>query len=106
MMYHYLSTFLLFFLRAASHSYARTCIVYARGNGQNDAPAILAAFEQCGRGGSIVLPSHNYTIAQPITTHLEHASFDLHGYLSFTPDIDYWIANSYRFPFQNQSIAW
>ncbi|KAJ7016303.1 pectin lyase fold/virulence factor [Mycena alexandri] len=52
-------------------------------------PAILAAFADCGKGGKVLLPSANYTVAQPMTTHMEGGSFDLHGYLSFTPDIDY-----------------
>lgn len=93
-------------LALAKTAFAATCTVNAIGNGTDDAPAILKAFEKCGKHGSIVLPSKNYTIAQPITTHLENATFDLHGYLSFTPNITYWVANSYRFPFQNQSIAW
>jgi galacturan 1,4-alpha-galacturonidase len=95
-------------LGAASQTFAwpRKCTVTAKGNGKDDAPALLAAVAKCGKGGTIVLPSKNYTIAQRITTHLEHASLELHGYLSFTPNISYWVANSYRFPFQNQSIGW
>lgn len=104
MMHALYTLFLLFSLVALVRG--RTCTVHAIGNGTDDAPAILAAFEKCGRGGQIVLPSENYTIAQPMTTHMEHARLDLHGYLSFTPDIDFWVANSYRFPFQNQSVAW
>ncbi|KAJ7779678.1 putative rhamnogalacturonase A [Mycena metata] len=103
-----LSVILLAALSATAQNppHKNTCTVHAAGNGTDDAPAILAAFAKCGKGGNIVLPSANYTISQPMTTHLEGGQFDLHGYLSFTPDIDYWIANSYRFPFQNQSIAW
>ncbi|KAJ7934180.1 putative polygalacturonase [Mycena leptocephala] len=97
---------LLFPLICLGAAYAKTCTVHAAGRGIDDVPAILAAFAECGKGGKVVLPSANYTIAQPMITHLENGSFDLHGYLSFTPDIDYWIANSYRFPFQNQSIGW
>jgi galacturan 1,4-alpha-galacturonidase len=84
----------------------RQCRVISKGDGKDDAPALLAAVDNCGKGGTIILPSENYTIAQPITTHLEYASLELHGFLSFTPNITYWVANSYRFPFQNQSIAW
>lgn len=98
----------LLFLGTSSEAFAfsQQCIVTAQGGGKDDAPNVLAAVTKCGKGGSILLPSKNYTIAQPITTHLEHASLELHGYLSFTPDTAYWVANSYRFPFQNQSIAW
>lgn len=93
-------------LELARQTHASTCTVHAKGNGIDDAPSLLAAIAKCGRGGSIVLPSENYTIAQTITTHLENATLDLHGYLSFTPNITYWVENAYRFPFQNQSIAW
>ena len=101
-------TIALLSLGTATQAFASSkhCTVIAKGNGEDDAPALLAAVSKCGKGGSIVLPSKNYTIAQPITTHLENASLELHGYLSFTPDTTYWVANSYRFPFQNQSIAW
>lgn len=101
-------TIALLSLGASSEAFAfsQQCTVTAEGDGKDDAPALLAAVAKCGKGGSIVLPSKNYTIAQPITMHLEHASLELHGYLSFTPDITYWVANSYRCPFQNQSIAW
>lgn len=85
---------------------ALNCTVNAKGNGDDDAPNLISAVRECGKDGSITLPSKNYTIAQPITTHLENSSLDIHGYLSFTPNISYWVANSYRFPFQNQSIAW
>ncbi|THX24102.1 pectin lyase-like protein [Aureobasidium pullulans] len=48
---------------------------------------ILKAVELCGNGGTITLPAP-YTI------------------LSFTPDLGYWIENSYRVEFQNMSTAW
>ncbi|KAJ7029060.1 putative rhamnogalacturonase A [Mycena alexandri] len=80
---------------AQNAPHKNTCTVHAAGNGIDDAPAILAAFAKCGEGGNIVLPSANYTISRPMTTHLEGGQFDLHGYLSFTPDIYYWIANSH-----------
>ncbi len=37
---------------------------------------------------------------------LEHARLEVFGTLSFTPDLNYWIDNSFRVEFQNQSTAW
>lgn len=41
-----------------------------------------------------------------MTTHLVDAVLDTHGFLTFSSDIDYWIDNAIRLPFQNQSLAW
>jgi hypothetical protein len=37
---------------------------------------------------------------------LTHARLNVHGLLSFTPDLGYWIENSHRVQFQNMSTAW
>lgn len=86
-----------------------TCTVIPLGHGRDDAPNILAAVQKCGRrpGGRILLPDpYTYRINQRLTTHLEHSTLDLHGTLLFSDDISYWVNNSYRVDFQNQSSAW
>jgi galacturan 1,4-alpha-galacturonidase len=45
------------------------------------------------------------TIGRPLTLELHDSVLDLHGWLSFTTDIEYWIANRIYFEFQNQSLA-
>lgn len=37
---------------------------------------------------------------------LERARLEVYGTLSFTSDLNYWIENSHRVAFQNQSTAW
>ena len=40
--------------KAAPHVARATCTIPAHGNGTDDTPAILAAFEECGHGGHII----------------------------------------------------
>ena len=47
----------------------------------------------------------NSTITRPLTITLEDSVLDLHGFLTFTNTIEYWIENRIIFPFQNQSLA-
>ena len=97
-------------LALAHHALAWTnttdqlCTVRAEGR-DTDTDNIVAAVEQCGKGGTILLPDANYTISRPLNLTLEHAHFDVHGYLTFTADVDYWVQNHIAFPFQNQSIG-
>ncbi|KAH8929233.1 glycoside hydrolase family 28 protein [Atractiella rhizophila] len=86
--------------------YPVTCVVYSPGKGVDAAPKLVEAVERCGKGARIVLPDERYYINQRMTWHLENATVDIYGTLEFSDDLDYWIHNSYRLPFQNQSIAW
>jgi galacturan 1,4-alpha-galacturonidase len=86
-----------------------TCVVIPLGHNQDDVPNILAAVEKCGSipGGKIVLPApYVYSINQRMTTRLEGSTLEIRGTLRFSDDMAYWINNSYRFDFQNQSTAW
>ncbi|GLB06428.1 hypothetical protein AtubIFM57258_001735 [Aspergillus tubingensis] len=86
-----------------------TCTVIPLGNGQDDVPNILSAVDQCGQtsGGRIVLPApYTYRINQRMTTHLTDSRLEIGGTLLFSDNIDYWVNNSYRVDFQNQSTAW
>ncbi|KAF7591475.1 hypothetical protein BBP40_001521 [Aspergillus hancockii] len=87
----------------------KTCTVTPLGRGQDDVPSILHAVERCGQtpGGRVVLPApYTYRINQRMTTHLENSTLELGGTLLFSDDIGYWVKNSYRIDFQNQSTAW
>ncbi|THW88403.1 pectin lyase-like protein [Aureobasidium pullulans] len=69
--------------------------------------AILKAVELCGNGGTITLPApYTYTISSRLYMRLTRARLNVHGLLSFTPDLGYWIENSHRVEFQNMSTAW
>ncbi|RDW92671.1 hypothetical protein BP5796_02065 [Coleophoma crateriformis] len=83
------------------------CTVIPHGWGRDDAQQILAAVEACGTDGEITLPApYVYTIASRLYMKLVRAKLNIFGTLSFTPDIGYWINNSHRVEFQNQSAAW
>lgn len=83
------------------------CTVVPFGWGQDDAPQLLAAAEACGTGGTITLPApYIYTIRSRLYMRLIRSSLKVLGTLSFAPDLGYWIDNSHRVEFQNQSTAW
>ncbi|WWD09559.1 hypothetical protein V865_007686 [Kwoniella europaea PYCC6329] len=81
------------------------CTLKALGDEKDDSDNLVAAVEKCGKGGIIRLPDANYTIGKPLELELENAVLDLHGWLSFTSDIPYWLENHFDFPFQKQSLA-
>jgi galacturan 1,4-alpha-galacturonidase len=84
-----------------------TCIVIPYGWGRDDSSQILAAVDRCGTNGTIILPApYVYTISRRMHFKLSRARFEILGTLSFTPDLLYWINNSFRVEFQNQSTAW
>lgn len=83
------------------------CIVKPLGWGRDDSSQIQEAVLRCGKGGTITLPApYTYTISNRMYTQLHDAKLNIHGLLSFTPDLGYWIGQSHRVEFQNQSTAW
>lgn len=83
------------------------CEVIPLGWGRDDSAQIMKAAALCGNGGTITLPAHyTYTISQRLYMQLNNARLNVHGILSFTPDLGYWINNSHRVQFQNMSTAW
>ncbi|SJX66415.1 uncharacterized protein SRS1_16738 [Sporisorium reilianum f. sp. reilianum] len=83
------------------------CIVKPLGWGRDDSSQIQEAVLRCGNGGTITLPSpYTYTISNRMYTKLNRARLNIHGLLSFTPDLGYWIGESHRVGFQNMSTAW
>ncbi|THW21874.1 pectin lyase-like protein [Aureobasidium pullulans] len=92
---------------AEPHTVHTQCEVVPLGWGRDDAPQILKAVELCGNGGTITLPApYTYTISSRLYMRLTRARLNVHGLLSFTPDLGYWIENSHRVEFQNMSTAW
>lgn len=83
------------------------CIVTPLGWGQDDSGQIMAAVDRCGTDGIITLPApYVYTISQRLYMKLVRAQLNIFGTLSFEPNLGYWIDNSHRVEFQNQSTAW
>ncbi|OLN81876.1 Alpha-L-rhamnosidase rgxB 3, partial [Colletotrichum chlorophyti] len=85
----------------------KTCTVPASGtNATDDAPAILEAFEECGRGGKVVFEPTTYYVNSALNvTWLEDVDIDLQGTLLWSTNISYWLANSLNVGYQNQSTA-
>jgi hypothetical protein len=54
----------------------------------------------------LTVSRHYSTIGQPLWINLEDSVLDLHGFMSFTQDVDYWVHNSIELGFQNQTLAW
>ncbi|KAI1309687.1 polygalacturonase [Xylaria venustula] len=93
-------------VRLYSPSRNKTCSVTALGSGEDDAPQILDAFNNCNNGGTIILDG-NYTIGTALDlTFLDSVDVALSGSITFTSDIDYWVSNSFKYAFQNSSAFW
>ncbi|ORY30782.1 putative polygalacturonase [Naematelia encephala] len=84
----------------------KLCVLHPKGGEELDDDNFKAAFEHCGNGGIIRLPDANYTIGSPLTTELNNAILDVHGWISFSSDIDHWVAKRVPFEFQNLALAW
>ncbi|CAG8972355.1 hypothetical protein HYALB_00005023 [Hymenoscyphus albidus] len=86
---------------------ARICYVTAAGNGEDDSQAILSAAKTCNKGGTIALLDAAYTVGNPLDlTFLDSVDFVIQGTLSFTPDIDFWVENTFKYTYQTASLFW
>ncbi|TIC98020.1 Alpha-L-rhamnosidase rgxB [Colletotrichum higginsianum] len=86
---------------------AAKCVVPANGNGTDDAPAILKAFEDCKSNGHIVFENTTYYVNQVMqTTGLKNVRIDIKGTLVWSKNTTYWLENSLPTGYQNQSTAW
>lgn len=86
----------------------KTCSVPSSQNSSDSSPAILAAFQNCNNGGTIVLDGE-YTVASPLNlTFLRSVDVALTGTVSFTDDINYWTGpqGAYNIVYQNSSTFW
>jgi hypothetical protein len=87
---------------------SKTCVVKACGKPDgDDAPAILAAFDECKSDGHIVFENTTYYVRTVMnTTGLQHVDIEVNGTLLWSDDIEYWLGASLPFGFQNQTSAW
>ncbi|KAG2414607.1 hypothetical protein HFD88_003798 [Aspergillus terreus] len=92
---------------SASPKPRHTCVVPASGsNATDDAPAIIRAFQQCGRGGKVVFKPTTYHVNSVMNiTGLEDVDIDIRGELLWGTDIQYWLNHSLPVGYQNQSTA-
>ncbi|KAF4835613.1 Alpha-L-rhamnosidase rgxB [Colletotrichum tropicale] len=83
------------------------CVVPANGDGSDDTPAILAAFDKCKTDGHIVFENVTYHIDQVMkTTDLNNVKIDIRGTLLWSKNTTYWLENSLPIGYQNQTTAW
>ncbi|KAI1734831.1 polygalacturonase [Xylaria scruposa] len=93
-------------LKPVSSPRTKSCSVTALGSGEDDASQILDAFHDCNNGGTIVLDG-DYTIATALDlTFLDSVDVALSGSITFKADIDYWVANSFKYAFQSSTAFW
>ena len=84
----------------------KLCFVEASCSGGDDAPAILSGLHRCNHGGTIVLDA-DYTVASPLDlTFLDSVDVIFTGKITFTDDIEYWSANTFKYAYQNVSTFW
>ncbi|KAJ7918188.1 pectin lyase fold/virulence factor [Mycena leptocephala] len=85
-----------------------TCTISPLGAGRDDTDQVLAAISKCGHGGHTVLQDGVYNITRKMTWDLVDAKVDLHGHLSFVPDIEFWLNanNTYRVVFIQSQASW
>ncbi|EIW80129.1 hypothetical protein CONPUDRAFT_180594 [Coniophora puteana RWD-64-598 SS2] len=95
-------------LVASGSQYASTCNLSPLGAGQDDTDQVMAAIEQCGDGGLTVFEEGEYNITRKMTWNLTSSRVELHGYLSFQPDYEYWLQNSstYRVVYIQSQASW
>jgi galacturan 1,4-alpha-galacturonidase len=84
----------------------RFCFVERSSKSSDDAANILKAFRNCNHGGTVVLDK-NYTIESPLDlTFLHSIDVAITGTVSFTPNISYWLENSFKYAYQDASAMW
>ncbi|GAB7363863.1 hypothetical protein MBLNU230_g4427t1 [Neophaeotheca triangularis] len=83
------------------------CVVPSMPNGGDSSPAIIEAFQKCGKNGKVIFKNETYHVDRVMeTTGLENCEVEVHGTLIWSKDIDYWLNNSLPMGYQNQSTAW
>ncbi|KAF3764846.1 family 28 glycoside hydrolase, partial [Cryphonectria parasitica EP155] len=85
----------------------KTCYVSPSTNNSDASPSILAAFQSCNNGGTIVLDGE-YTIASRLDlTFLSAVDVAISGTLTFSDDIAYWTGGgAFEITYQNSSAFW
>ncbi|KAJ3490615.1 hypothetical protein NLI96_g1306 [Meripilus lineatus] len=87
---------------------AKTCTLRPLGHGRDDTDQVEAAIAKCGHFGHTIFAPGEYNITRKMTWDLVESTVDLHGYLNFKPDIQYWLQpeNTYRVIFIQNQASW
>lgn len=91
---------------AALASARLDCKVPHLGGGQDDGPAINAAFKRCAKNGKVVLDKYYSVDSLLFTTGLDDVEIELSGTVQYTPDIAKWSPQSYYLTYQNATTFW
>ncbi|KAL1664778.1 pectin lyase fold/virulence factor [Schizophyllum commune] len=85
-----------------------TCTLSPIGEGYDDTEQIESAVASCGHNGNIVFEEGVFNVTRKMMWDLQSAAIDLHGWLSFPPDLDYWLdaSNTYRVVFIQSQASW
>lgn len=85
---------------------SKTCTLLPLGDTQDDVPQILAAFDECNNGGTVVFPENTtFYIASKLNPVIYDVTIDWKGTWLFSDDLDYWRNNSYPIAFQNHQAG-
>ncbi|KAH8101698.1 pectin lyase-like protein [Cristinia sonorae] len=93
---------------AVAAATSRICTLRPLGHGRDDTDQVEAAIARCGRFGKTIFKPGQYNITRKMTWDLVHSTVDLHGYLNFKPDVEYWLNpnNTYRVVFIQNQASW
>ncbi|KAI0631224.1 pectin lyase-like protein [Trametes polyzona] len=91
---------------AAARHNRKVCSVPAIGGGEDDGPAINAAFERCSRRSRIVLDKYYVVDTLLLTKDLDDVEIELSGTVQYTPDIAKWSPQSLYLVYQNATTFW
>ncbi|KAM5545507.1 hypothetical protein V8D89_000545 [Ganoderma adspersum] len=86
----------------------KLCTLRPLGGGRDDTDQVEAAIAKCGHFGTTIFQPGEYNITRKMTWDLVSSRVDLHGYISFKPDIEYWLnaTNTYRVIFIQDQASW
>ncbi|KAI0656169.1 pectin lyase-like protein [Cubamyces menziesii] len=86
----------------------KTCTLRPLGHGKDDTDQVEAAIARCGHFGTTVFGPGQYNITRKMTWDLVSSRVDMHGYLNFKPDPEYWLNanNTYRVIFIQDQASW
>ncbi|KAI0828649.1 pectin lyase-like protein [Trametes gibbosa] len=84
----------------------RSCKVKAIGGGEDDGPAINAAFERCSKNAKIVLDKYYVVDSLLHASGLDDVEIELSGTVQYTPDIAKWSPQSLYLVYQNATTFW
>ncbi|KAF8878075.1 pectin lyase-like protein [Infundibulicybe gibba] len=87
---------------------AKVCSLRPLGPGRDDTDQVEKAISDCGHFGTTTFETGMFNITRKMTWDLVSSKVDLKGFLSFQPDIQFWLNpnNTYRVVFIQSQASW